>query len=136
MQLANKDQLTPEQLYQIPEKWMITYSFIPGLLIGLYVAIYIITAYVPSTVSTVLKLRCGMIKTLRDPNFFIYRKASEMIYLNVGNMVFSFLGSVCIFFAVSTYLIFMCLYPPKQPIMAMFFAAFFAVFITVVVRVI
>ena len=55
-----------------------------------------------------------MIPTLHDENFSQYRQSSDKAFLNVGNMIFSYLGSLFLFSLYTTSFFFSCFYPPTQ----------------------
>ena len=82
--------MLPQWIYNmIPTEQQIRYAFYPAAAIATLVALVLILLYIPSTVSTILKFRCGRIPSLHDSSFVKYRMASDSIYLNVANMIVS-----------------------------------------------
>lgn len=80
--------LKDEALRFVPEPWVIKATFAFGGCFAISVAIVIILIYLPSTVATILALRCGKIATFRDQDhFFLNRKASDKVFYNVANAV-------------------------------------------------
>ena len=67
---------TETGLYYIPEPWVIIYSFAAGLAVACIVGCCLILLYIPSTISTIMQLRTGRIKTLTNPKFEQYRSAA------------------------------------------------------------
>ena len=51
------------------------------------VAFYVSVLYIPSFVSTVLQFRCGIIPSLRDPYFAIYRKSLDVVTILFGKLI-------------------------------------------------
>ena len=60
------------------------YALYPASSVAAVVALLLMLLYIPSTVSTILQLRCGKIPSLHDASFVKYRASSDTIYLNVG----------------------------------------------------
>ena len=78
----------------IPQSSIVKYAFYAGGTISAVAGIILIILYIPSTVSTVLRLRCGLIPSLHDPHFEKYRKSGDTIYYTISNMVYGLLGCV------------------------------------------
>ena len=78
----------------IPKSFMVNYSFYIGGIISAMAGIILIMLYIPSTVGTVLKLRCGLLPSLHDPCFEKYRQSGDTIYFTISNMVYGLLGYV------------------------------------------
>lgn len=72
-------------LWVMPTGQMIRQSSYTGLAVAAIVGIFIILLYVPSTVSTILKLRCGLIASLHDEaQFSDYKLSADTTYYNTG----------------------------------------------------
>jgi hypothetical protein len=56
----------------------------PG--VAFLTAVYLSLAYIPSVCKTILMLRCGAIKTMRDPNFVQYRRAPDQVSILTGSL--------------------------------------------------
>ena len=75
----------PQWIYDIiPTEEQVRYALYPASSVATVVALLLMLLYIPSTVSTILKFRCGKIPSLHDVSFVKYRIASDTIYLNVG----------------------------------------------------
>lgn len=55
--------------------------------IAFVVSVYLATTYLPSVTSTTLKLRSGVIPSLRDKNFHQYRVAADQVTIVTGSML-------------------------------------------------
>ena len=81
------------------EKWMGLLAITIGLLCGLLSAIYITLQYVPSSVSTIMQFRSGVIPSLRDKSFVKYRYAQDQIAILFGSIFWgAFYTSVAVAF--------------------------------------
>jgi len=64
----------------LPDRWMLEFAATVGLIVGVIVGLSIFVHYLPSTVYTILKFRCGVLGSLRDPGFKKYRsKLGEVV---------------------------------------------------------
>ena len=99
--------LKDEALRFVPEPWVIKATFAFGGFFAISVAIVIILIYLPSTVATILALRCGKIATFRDQDhFFLNRKASDKVFYNVANAVS--INTYCGVESISSLLFYQC----------------------------
>jgi len=65
----------------------------------------------PSYVATTFRFRRGLIATLENPEFYVLRTNSDTINQNLGNVVFSLLGTCLLSSFVIALLIFLCVWP-------------------------
>jgi len=63
----------------VPESWTIYGSCIIGSFVASVVGVTLILLYAPNTISTILKLRSGVIPSLHDPHFQKYRVSTDMV---------------------------------------------------------
>lgn len=82
--------------YLVPG-WIIRISLYVGGIFSVIVGITLIIIYLPSTVTTILKLRCGMLPSLHDCHMKKYRNSVDTIYHNVSNMVYGLAGAMILF---------------------------------------
>jgi len=68
------------------QPWMVQMAFGISGLLAFIAAIFIASAYFPSIVATTLKYRCGVIPSLRDPDFAKYRQSVQWVTLILGGM--------------------------------------------------
>jgi hypothetical protein len=54
--------------------------------VAFLVSLYLATAYLPSHTTTTLLLRSGVIPTLKDRNFYRFRKAPDQVTIITGSM--------------------------------------------------
>lgn len=67
---------------------MIRQSSYTGLAVATIVGIFIILLYAPNTVSTILKVCCGLIASLQDEAQFIkYTLSADTTYYNTAKMM-------------------------------------------------
>jgi hypothetical protein len=71
-------------LWYIPTARNIQNSSMVGIVFAFSVGIVLILLYLPSTVATILKFRCGVIPSMHDPQFQSYRLAADTTYYNTG----------------------------------------------------
>lgn len=117
----------PQWIYNIiPTEDQVRYALYPASSVATLVALLLMLLYIPSTVSTILKLRCGKIPSLHDGSFVKYRIASDSIYLNVGNMIYALVGGCILFFLLIAVFIFLCIWPTTQPFMQLLAAWLFS----------
>lgn len=65
--------------------WEVVAGATAGLVAGLIAALSITIIYIPSFISTVLKFRGGVIGSLKDKQFIIYRYAAEQVTILFGS---------------------------------------------------
>jgi hypothetical protein len=95
IRLEERDEDVANDFY--PRKWMIVLSTLIGLGCGLWSAINIMLCYVPSSVSTIIKFRFGVIPSLRDKDFVTYRYSQDQVALLFGSIFWgSFYTSVIV----------------------------------------
>lgn len=87
---------------KFPKGWMIKRAAIPGLILPTLVGLFSIVVYMPSYVSTTLRMRSGVIATFRDPQFLTIRQSSDQVNLNLGNIIYSLVGACLLSAAVAT----------------------------------
>jgi hypothetical protein len=73
----------------VPTRGQVYAAFYPASSIAMLVAFFILQNYIPSTVTTILKLRSGALPSLHDPLFFKYRASPDTVYVNVGNAIYA-----------------------------------------------
>jgi len=56
-------------------------------------SIFLLAIYIPSAVTLTLKLRAGVIPTLDDPYFTLYRRAVDHVTILLGSMFWGTLAS-------------------------------------------
>lgn len=57
-------------------------------LVAFLVSLYLATVYLPSHTTTILQLRSGVIPTLKDRNFFRFRRAADQVTVITGSMLY------------------------------------------------
>ena len=73
-------------LWYIPRGAVIRKSSYVGISFAIGVGIVLIVLYLPSTVSTILKLRCGALTSINDKHFAKYRWSADTTYYNLGEL--------------------------------------------------
>lgn len=82
------------------QPWQIQMAFGISGLLAFIAAIILAASYYPSTVTTTLKFRSGVIPSLQDPNFTKYRQNVHYVTLIMGGMFW-----VCLVFMESVSLL-------------------------------
>jgi hypothetical protein len=75
------------------ELYMISIPVFIGVTIAVLTAFNLTATYAPSVVATVLKLRCGVMATLHNPDLDMYRIAPETVALLTGSLFWGCLVS-------------------------------------------
>lgn len=83
---ASVDSLYPSQ------KYMVKVPAVLATIIAFLTAVTLAVTYIPSVTSTTLKLRCGVIPSLRSPRFVKHRYAADTVTILTGSM---FWGKLC-----------------------------------------
>jgi hypothetical protein len=118
----------------VPTRQQVYGAFYPASIIALLVAISILKVYIPSTVTTILRLRSGALPSLHDPLFFKYRKSPETVYVNVGNAIYAMLGAGVLFFLIVAGFIFLIIWPFTRGLVKLIAAWGLGLLITIVVK--
>ena len=121
-------------LFYLPPGWIIRTSLNVGCIIATVVGILLIILYVPSTVNTILKLRCGSIPTLHDEHAKKYRLSADTVYHNVSNMIYGLLGAMSLFLLFFGGIIYLFLWNPTQRLMMSILVWVLGLTITMTVR--
>ncbi len=80
--------LKPILLSYLPAGWIIRRSFSTGIGFAAAIGVALIVLYLPSSVSTTLQLRSGVLSSMQDKNFQKYRYSADTTFYNVGELVF------------------------------------------------
>ncbi|CAB9514932.1 expressed unknown protein [Seminavis robusta] len=75
------------------DKYMITIPLYVATVIAFLMALSLAVIYIPSTVNTMLRLRCGDIPTLRNKDFHRYRNAPDLVSQLTGSLFWGSLFS-------------------------------------------
>ena len=75
------------------ERYMVAFPMIVATAVAFLVAVYLSVLYIPSVTTTILKLRCGHIPTLRDGHFRRYRVAPDQVAILTGSIFWGTLFS-------------------------------------------
>jgi hypothetical protein len=108
----------------------------PSAAISIGVMATIILLYIPSSVSTVLKYRSGVLKSLGSSDFQMYRVAMDTTYMNTANAVYGMAGGGILFFAIFSLIIFLFLWDFSRPLMLTLLAWALGLTITILLKMI
>ena len=78
---------TPEPRLPRSEKYMVLIPMVTAVFVAVLTTAFLALIYIPSTTTTILKLRSGYIPTLRNKHFCWYRRAPDQVTLLTG-MIF------------------------------------------------
>jgi hypothetical protein len=132
--LAGIDNLPDWVLNFVPTRGQVYAALYPASSIATLVAFFILQNYIPSTVTTILKLRSGALPSLHDPLFFKYRKSPDTVYVNVGNAVYAMFGASILFFALVAGFLFLCIWPFTQGLIKLLAAWALGLVITILLK--
>ena len=117
-----------------PEKWMVLSAIIIGLACGLFAAIYITLHYVPSSVSTIIQFRSGVIPSLRDKSFMKYRYSQDLIAVLFGSIFWgAFYTSLAVFVLIGL-VVFVAVWQVTSNYFLAILAQFIGLSVTVLLR--
>jgi hypothetical protein len=115
----------------VPTRSEVYRALYPAASIAMIVPLAILQIYIPSTVSTILKLRSGVFPSLHDPLFSKFRVAPDTVSTNVGNGVYAMFGASVLFFAIVALFLFMIIWPTTQKLIKIVGAWFIGLAITI-----
>ena len=72
---------------------MVLVPMVVGVTVAFLTTVFLAVAYIPSVATTILKLRCGYIPTLRNPEFNNYRRAPDQVCMLTGSIFWGTLVS-------------------------------------------
>lgn len=79
------------------QKYMVVVPVAAATIFAAVTALYLAVTYIPSTVTTILRMRSGAIDTLRDPRFHLYRKAPDQVAILTGSVFWGcFVSSIVV----------------------------------------
>ncbi|KAL3906930.1 MAG: hypothetical protein SGILL_009078 [Bacillariaceae sp.] len=127
----------PEWIYSfVPTSEDVRIACVPSAVIAYGVMAMIILLYIPSSVSTILKYRCGVRKSLGATEFQTYRVAMDTTYMNTANSVYGMVGGASLFFLIFSLLIFLFLWDFSRPLMLTLLAWGIGLTITILLKMI
>jgi hypothetical protein len=91
---------------------------------------------VSSTVSTILKYRCGIIPSLGSENFQPKRVGVDMAYMNTANAVYGLIGAFGLFFVIVGLVIFLFIWDFSRNLMLTLLAWGIGLTITILMKMI
>jgi hypothetical protein len=126
---ARAEDVVDDELY--PRKWMILLAVLIGLTCGLSAAIHMTLVYVPSSISTIIKFRFGVIPSLRDKDFVRYRYSQDQVAVLLG-IIFcgSFYTSVLVAALIGA-VVFLAVWQVTSDYFLAFLAQMIGLFVTV-----
>lgn len=75
------------------ERYMLTVPIAIATVLSFLTTGYLAISYIPSVMYTTLKLRTGVIPSLRDPRFSKFRQAPDLVTILTGSLFWGTLGS-------------------------------------------
>jgi len=98
------------------------------------VSLFLTIIYVPSTVVTTLKLRCGVIPTFNDPQFSYYRSSPDKVSLLSGSLFWGLVFSSSIIGGLAGFVAFFFLFQKTRGIVVRVIATVIGILVTLAVK--
>ena len=84
--LQSTAESTVDSLYPV-EEWMVSIPLMVGVIAAVIAAASLAITYIPSVTSTTLKLRTGVIPSLRDVECNQYQNSADQVTIITGSLV-------------------------------------------------
>ena len=101
----------------VPTGNQVRWALIPAASVSVAVCFFLLSIYIPSTVKTVLKYRCGQLRALGDINFQLARAGPDAAYMNTANAIYGTFAAAGLFFFLIGLGLFLFVWPFSQPLM-------------------
>ncbi|CAB9503463.1 expressed unknown protein [Seminavis robusta] len=128
--LTKEEEVAPDLLSNEKFILVLAVGFPPAVLAAVSTSLI----YVPSAVSSILKYRCGEIRSLDDRRFLQNRFAMDSTNLLFGAAFWTCLCSSAAFYALFSVFTFLCLYAETQQMMIRFTANCIGMLITMILK--
>uniref|UniRef100_A0A6V2KGM0 Uncharacterized protein n=3 Tax=Ditylum brightwellii TaxID=49249 RepID=A0A6V2KGM0_9STRA len=117
-----------------PRRWIVLLSATLGLLAGAFSGLWIFLSYIPNTISTILKIRSGVIPSLRDPNFIKHRKQLESTTKILGVMIWGAAFTTLFFTGIVAIIILLLFWEVTRPIVFQILGVVIGVVVTLAIK--
>ncbi|CAB9507079.1 expressed unknown protein [Seminavis robusta] len=118
----------------VPTGGEVKMALIPAGIISVLVCFALTLIYIPSTVKTVLRYRCGQLPSLGAEDFHGSRAKADMTYMNTANAIYGMLAGGTLFFVLFGLLIFFFIWDFTQDVMLLILAWGIGLTITTLVK--
>lgn len=118
------------------EKYMVEIPIIVGSIFAFLTAVSLAVTYIPSTSSTTLKLRCGVIPTLRNPKFHLYRVAADQVTVLLGSLFWGCLIASILVGSLVGGVIFLFLWQASIALVQRFLSALIGLVVVILLKII
>lgn len=118
------------------ERYMIIAPFAVATAMAFLTCLTLIFVYIPSVTSTTLQLRSGVIPTLRNPRFDLYRFGADLVTILLGSMFWGSLASSILVGGVVGCIVFFFVWQATEVFAFRFIAFIVGISVTLIVRVI
>lgn len=132
---SNINEGLPSWFYEfVPTGQQVRWALVPAASISVAVCVFLILLYIPSTVKTILKYRCGEIPALLDRTFQIARKGPDTAYMNTANAIYGMLAAAVLFFLLIGLVLFLFLWEFTRSIVLLILAWGIGLTITILAK--
>lgn len=118
----------------VPTPRMVRVSLYPATIAAIVVMVLLISLYIPSAVSTILKYRSQFLPSLGSPYFVKYRAAVDYTFVNTANAIYGMIGAASLYWLMVGCLIFLCVWPFSQDLMIQILAWSLGIGATVILK--
>jgi hypothetical protein len=116
-------------------QYMIFIPLYVGVVAAFFTALNLALTYIPSVTTTILKLRCGALPTLHNPDFDMYRIAPETVALLTGSLFWGCLVSSLVTGGMFGLVVFFFLWQATAYFAQRFVALFVGVLVITLIRI-
>eukprot|EP00934_Nitzschia_sp_Nitz4_P003806 Nitzschia sp. Nitz4//scaffold23_size168460//147873//151411//NITZ4_002247-RA/size168460-snap-gene-0.128-mRNA-1//1//CDS//3329543719//3796//frame0 len=132
---ANLDSNLPQWVLDIvPSGQEVRLALYPTAVVSVFVPLVILLNYIPSTVKTVLKYRCGLVESLGDLAFQEARMTPDTAYMNIANAIYAVLAASILFFVLIGTILFLFIWDFSKGVMQLILAWAIGLAITILLK--
>jgi hypothetical protein len=118
----------------VPTGSQVRMSLTPAACVAVTIFAFSILIYIPSSVKTILRYRCGQYRALGDPIFLRARDAPDAAYMNTANAIYGAIASSLLFFVLVGLTIFLFVWEFSRGIMLLLLAWGLGLTITITMK--
>jgi len=118
------------------ERYMVIAPFAVATAVAFLTCLILVFVYIPSVTSTTLQLRSGVIPTLRNPRFDLYRFGADLVTILIGSIFWGSLASSILVGGVIGCIVFFFIWQATEKFALRFIAFLVGICVTLIVRVI
>lgn len=116
------------------EEWVVHTPVLIGTIVASLTALSLAVTYIPSVASTTLKLRSGVIPSLRDPEFNRYRVAADQVTIITGSLFWGSLIASILMGSLVGVFVFLFLWQASIPIVVQLLSLIIGISVVILIK--